>query len=138
MKNPKKAGAKKSLDSIKELPTPSVDSENNFNSSFENYAARIAKGSNTGYEIRELKNIGWEARKNAFSGSILAVKNGQLTISGKFHARATEADTARFSAIQQGQKGNSWLKKGSAGLPSIWLYMLAVLAYPEKPEFLRE
>jgi hypothetical protein len=27
---------------------------------------------------------------------------------------------------------------GSAGLPSVWLYLLAVLYYPEKPEFLRE
>ena len=138
MKNPKKAGAKKSLESIKESPTPSVDSENDFNSAFANYAARIAKGPDTGYEIRELKDSGWIARKNAFSGSILGVTNGRLTISGKFHATATEADSARFSAIQQGQKGSSWLKKGSAGLPSVWLYMLAILSYSEKPEFLRE
>lgn len=142
MNNPKKAGEEKLLDSIKELPALAAEPETDYPSTYkliiEKYAARIAQGPDIGYEINNNEDYGWTARKNAFSGSIFAVTDGRYTASGKFKATAMESDTARFSTIQQGKKGNSLLEKGSAGLPSIWLYMLAIMSYPERPEFLRE
>jgi hypothetical protein len=105
MDKPKKTGKMKLLDNNTETSDPSVDPIDDFNSSFKKYAARIAKGPDIGFETEELENIGWKARKNAFSGSIFAVTNGQLTVSGKFHARAEESDTQLFNRVKKATLG---------------------------------